>query len=175
MTLRTRILGTGAVSTQNVQVSWAEVSTGAPTYRAAADLDRNSWVGVPNNLSLFDDIDESTANDTDYIISGTLNGSFVIFELSSAVPQGTYVINIRARRTSTSGQVRCEIYINGISKVSAAASSNAPGGSIGIGRFGASNGFYSNANIGIFRIYNRALTPIEVQQNFNATRARFNI
>jgi hypothetical protein len=39
----------------------------------------------------------------------------------------------------------------------------------------AANVLYTNADNAICRIYNRALTPSEVLQNFNATRARFGI
>lgn len=32
-----------------------------------------------------------------------------------------------------------------------------------------------NGSIGLTQLYNRALTTLEVQQNFNATRSRFGI
>ena len=44
-----------------------------------------------------------------------------------------------------------------------------------LGRFGSSNTYYANANISIYKIYNRALTAAEIKQNFNATRGRFGI
>jgi len=37
------------------------------------------------------------------------------------------------------------------------------------------NNLYTNADNAILRIYSKALTPSEVLQNFNATRARFGI
>jgi hypothetical protein len=43
-----------------------------------------------------------------------------------------------------------------------------------IGSYNGSSAF-ANSNIAITRIYNRALNPSEVLQNFNATRARFGI
>ena len=42
-----------------------------------------------------------------------------------------------------------------------------------IGRYG--TGYYANGNLGTFSIYNRALTAIEVLQNFNAHRSRFGV
>jgi hypothetical protein len=44
-----------------------------------------------------------------------------------------------------------------------------------IGRFGSSTVYYLNGDISNAQIYNKALTPQEVQQNFNATRSRFGI
>jgi hypothetical protein len=41
--------------------------------------------------------------------------------------------------------------------------------------FRPSTSFYLNGNIAQVSIYNRALTPQEIQQNFNATRGRFEI
>jgi hypothetical protein len=37
------------------------------------------------------------------------------------------------------------------------------------------NNFYTEADNAIIKIYNRALTPQEIQQNFNATRSRFGL
>jgi hypothetical protein len=37
------------------------------------------------------------------------------------------------------------------------------------------NFLYSNADIASYSIYNKALTPQEIQQNFNALRGRFGI
>lgn len=42
---------------------------------------------------------------------------------------------------------------------------------------GSANGniWFLNANLGIVQVYNRALTPTEVLQNYNATKSRFNL
>jgi hypothetical protein len=70
------------------------------------------------------------------------------------------------------------LYING----SLQSSTNAipstvtqPGGNATIGRFGDLTAYYTQGNIYNYKIYNRALTPSEVLQNFNATRARFGV
>ena len=44
-----------------------------------------------------------------------------------------------------------------------------------MGKFGSNNTYYLNGDISITQIYSRALTSSEIQQNFNATRSRFNI
>ena len=40
---------------------------------------------------------------------------------------------------------------------------------------GYSSGYYYIGDVGIASIYNRALTPLEIQQNFNAIRSRYGI
>ena len=73
-----------------------------------------------------------------------------------------------------------KLYINGTlvnsdSQAGAISTSNA-GTSIGVyGGYTGSRGYYYNGNIAIVRVYNKPLTATEVQQNFNATRGRFNI
>jgi hypothetical protein len=47
-----------------------------------------------------------------------------------------------------------------------------------LGSFG-NTGFYkfieSNGRYSSFQFYNRELTPLEIQQNYNSTKARFNL
>lgn len=74
------------------------------------------------------------------------------------------------------------LYINGVlvgsDTQTGTISTNNGGMSIGAyggfaGAFG--RGYFYNGNLSICRVYNRALTPSEVQQNFNATRGRYGI
>ena len=51
---------------------------------------------------------------------------------------------------------------------------NTSNNNINIGRWEAS-GIFQDMNISSVKVYNRALTPQEIQQNFNATRSRFSI
>lgn len=44
-----------------------------------------------------------------------------------------------------------------------------------IGAYGPGTAYFFNGKIAISKFYNRALTAIEVQQNFNATRGRYGI
>jgi hypothetical protein len=46
-------------------------------------------------------------------------------------------------------------------------------GDVKIGQYQGSNSFNLNGQIGETRIYNRALTPTEITQNYNATKARY--
>ena len=78
--------------------------------------------------------------------------------------------------TYTSGTRR--LYINGVQVNSDTRSgtiaTNSGGMSIGVyGGFSGSRGYYYNGNLSICRVYNRALTAAEIQQNFNATKSRF--
>lgn len=71
------------------------------------------------------------------------------------------------------------IYVNGVLR----AVSGTPTGTITqnltgaayIGTYGNFAGYYFNGNIAQTHIYNRALTLLEIQQNFNATRGRYGI
>lgn len=80
--------------------------------------------------------------------------------------------------TYTSGARR--LYINGTlvnsDTQSGTIATNANGMSIGVyGGFNGARGYYYNGNIASVKIYNRALTAAEIQQNFNETRSRFGI
>lgn len=80
--------------------------------------------------------------------------------------------------TYTAGDRR--IYVNGVQVASDTLSysipTNANGSSIGVyGGFNGVRGYYYDGNIAIVRVYNKALSPAEVLQNFNATRSRFGI
>jgi hypothetical protein len=80
--------------------------------------------------------------------------------------------------TYTSGTRR--LYINGQlvnSDAQTGTIANSSGGmSIGVyGGFNGGRGYYYNGNISSCKVYNRAITATEIQQNFNALRGRFGI
>jgi len=80
--------------------------------------------------------------------------------------------------TYTSGVRR--LYVNGrlvnSDTQAGTISTNTNGSSIGVyGGYNGSRGFYYNGSLAIVKVYNRALTPSEVLQNFNSTRSRFNL
>lgn len=80
--------------------------------------------------------------------------------------------------TYTSGDRR--LYINGVlvnsDTQTGTLTTNTNGCSIGVyGGFNGARGYYYNGNIALVKIYNRALTAAEVQQNFNALRGRYGI
>jgi hypothetical protein len=55
-------------------------------------------------------------------------------------------------------------------------STNTNGCSIGVyGGYNGARGYYYDGSIGIVRVYNKALTPSEVANNYNAIRSRFGL
>jgi len=72
-----------------------------------------------------------------------------------------------------------QLYVNGVNvpfNTSGSANLNIPANStLSIGRDHGRTSAYFNGKIANFKIYNRALTAQEVQQNYNATRGRFGI
>lgn len=80
--------------------------------------------------------------------------------------------------TYVSGDRR--LYINGVlvknDTQSGVIATNSGGMSIGAyGGYSGSRGYYYNGNLAICRVYNKVLTPDEIQQNFNALRGRFGL
>jgi hypothetical protein len=78
--------------------------------------------------------------------------------------------------TFVSGSRR--LYINGnlvnSDTLSGTIATNSGGMSIGVyGGFNGARGYYYNGNLAACRVYNRVLTASEIQQNFIATRSRF--
>ena len=76
--------------------------------RPGSDITVTGWIGDPDNANLYNNIDEVSPNDADYIISPSLSGSPgpAVFGLSSTLDAGTYNVRTRARRTGTTGQIR---------------------------------------------------------------------
>jgi hypothetical protein len=80
--------------------------------------------------------------------------------------------------TYTSGARR--LYINGSlvnsDTQTGTISTNSGGMSIGVyGGFSGSRSYYYNGNISIVRVYNRALSPTEIEQNYNVQKGRFGV
>ena len=80
--------------------------------------------------------------------------------------------------TYTSGTRR--LYINGVlvnsDTQTGTIATNSGGMSIGVyGGFNGSRGYFYNGNLSSCKVYNRALTATEIQQNFSATRGRYGI
>lgn len=78
--------------------------------------------------------------------------------------------------TYTSGTRR--LFINGAlvnsDSQTGTIATNTNGISIGVfGGFNGGRGYYYNGRIGSVRVYNRALSPSDVLQNYNATKTRF--
>ena len=89
-----------------------------------------------------------------------------------------YVFEMRSDVAYTNNK----IYVNGqnqsLSQVAAAENAGNRNFNSGNGRIGSwrsSNNFYMSMDHSQFRVYNRALTPQEVLQNFNATKMRYGL
>jgi len=91
-----------------------------------------------------------------------------------------YVFEMRSDVSYTNNK----IYVNGAlqplvqqggTELSSARNFNSGNGRIGYWAYSGGGSYYMPMNLGLFKIYNRALTAAEVSQNFNATRGRFGI
>ena len=103
---------------------------------------------------------------------GGTSGSLSI-NVSSLMSNGNWYQIVLVRSTSNA-QI---VYLNGSSIGTGNVSDNFQDGQTDFGAIHA-NGDYSgflNGKISTIKIYNRALTAGEIQQNFNATRSRYSI
>jgi hypothetical protein len=91
-----------------------------PNTRPNSDISVTGWTSS-DGAPLYDDIDEVTASDVDYIISPELTSSAVgaTFGLTTSLTAGIYDINIRARKTETTGQIRVVLKDSGGTSVGA--------------------------------------------------------
>jgi len=126
---------------------------------------------------------------------GTVNTQYSLFQSGSVIlfrsdPNNTNMINITTANylnttdwfhivgTCTSGsQV---LYIDGVSvgtgTTSGTFSTNSGGMSIGAyGGYSGNKSYYYNGDIGVVRVYSKVLSQVEVQQNFQALRGRYEL
>jgi len=75
--------------------------------RPNSDIAVSGWTSS-NGAPLYDDIDEETPSDTDFITSPELTSTPVgaTFGLTNSLSAGSYNISVRGRRTDTVGQMR---------------------------------------------------------------------
>lgn len=77
--------------------------------RPSADVTTTGWTSSTPG-PLYADIDETVANDTDYIISPDLaSPTPVTFTLSQSLAAGTWDVRIRTKSTTGSGQIRVRL------------------------------------------------------------------
>ena len=111
----------------------------------------------------------------------------LLFELGSAAGRviytGTLQQNVWYNFTVTADGTNTKIYANGNLNNTASQGSGAITSSAGlsVGSY-LSNGtppspslFFHNGKIANFQVYNRVLTPVEIQQNYNAMKGRFGL
>jgi hypothetical protein len=100
---------------------------------------------------------------------------------SQSTTTATYLNTINwAQVVGTYGGGLKRTYINGAlvnsRSESRTVSTNTNGCSIGVyGGFNGSRSYWYNGDIGLVKVYNKNLTELEVQQNFNALRGRYGI
>ena len=94
--------------------------------------------------------------------------------VGEAISTGTWY-HLVAVKTAGAIDATTNIYLDGIPQaLDGNESSNAPNVTEGVATVGAYSGFgFANCYIGEVRIYNRALTPLEIQQNYLATKQRY--
>ena len=78
--------------------------------RPSADVTTTGWTGTPDNVTLFTNIDEVTASDTDYITSPAISGGEnITFTITPSVAAGTWDVRYRAQFAGASAQVRIHL------------------------------------------------------------------
>lgn len=101
------------------------------------------------------------------------NGIAVRYDVNSSIGIGLNNWTYITGTLDSSGNGK--IYLNGVNTGNTSSivlGSNTKDIWIGNYNNGSSN-YVTNGNISMFRIYNRALTPTEILQNFNATKSRY--
>ena len=164
----------------------------------------NDFAAIPNNVALdtqtptvevWVKTNETTQNGF-WFEKGTVNSQYSLFQSGGNIlwrmiiggsirnlttTTATYMNTsnwYQVVGTYTSGTRR--LYINGVlvnfDTQTGTIETNSGGMSIGVyGGFNGSRGYYYNGNLSSCKVYNRALTAEEIQQNFNATRGRYGI
>lgn len=131
--------------------------------------------------------EKGTVN-TQYSLFLESTNSFIYWRTMGLSVQDTYVNATGILSTSswahivaTCGGGTKVIYVNGVpvatsTGVTGTIDTNANGISIGAyGGYNGGRGYYYNGEIGIVKVYNRALSAAEVKQNFNALRGRYGV
>lgn len=135
---------------------------------------------APNNIGLILGREDSyrilyTSAAVD-LVCATVNNSW--YSTGTAIQAAVANFTAQTRHVvGTYDGAKLDLYIDGTLSASGSAISGniLTSGTYYLARTKATNVNYGNGSIFVNRIYNRALTPIEVSQNFNATRARFGI
>jgi hypothetical protein len=154
---------TGGSISVSVWAKWVTTGTTGSTIQVLVD---NNHLSSPIQGFVLQDRPDLSKSLTFSTIPNT-NGVQSTFQ----VGDGSWRHIVATNDTVTSklyidGVLNAQLSQNGLSTVQA---------NVSIGYWQFTPGRYLNGNISQSLIYNRALTAEEVSQNFNATRARFNI
>lgn len=86
------------------------VPTAVTITRPSSDILTSGWTGTPDSTNLFNNLDEVTSSDTDYITSPTITGGEnTIMGLSGTLATGTWDVRYRANFVGSSAQVRIHL------------------------------------------------------------------
>ena len=101
-----------------------------------------------------------------YYFAGTTGGAITYPLLANVWYQQGFVLNADGTR---------KLYVNGteIANITSGGVGVTPTATFYVGNV--NNNHWVNGNIGELQLYNRALTPTEISQNFNATRAKYGV
>jgi len=89
----------GGAQTQAVSIS-----------RPSSDVLTTGWTGTPDNTTLFNNVDEVSASDTDYITSPAISGGEnITFGITPSLAAGTWDVRYRANFVGASAQVRIHL------------------------------------------------------------------
>jgi hypothetical protein len=163
----------------------------------------NNFAAIPNNVALdtqtptvevWVKTNETTQNGF-WFEKGTVNSQYSLFQEGAFIRWRMKIGAITTLSTTTATYMNTSnwyqvvgtytsgtrrLYINGVlvtfDTQTGTIATNSGGMSIGVyGGFNGSRGYYYNGNLSSCKVYNRALTAEEIQQNFNATRGRYGI
>jgi hypothetical protein len=97
----------------------AQLLAGGGISRPSSDITTTGWTGDPDNVTLFNNIDEVSPSDTDFIISPALNATPgpAVFGITPTQASGTYNVRLRAKRTGSTGDIRALLLDSGGSTV----------------------------------------------------------
>lgn len=184
-------LGTNTYTASNVSYS----SNGDINFNGASSV-----ITSPNNTALDTQtptvevwVKTNSLNQNGFFFEkGTVNTQYALFQEGTAIQWRTYVgagyttLSASSSNISTSSWAQIvatytsgskKIYVNGVEVATDSATTGTlatNSGGITVGSYN-SGGYFYNGSIGVVRVYNRALSATEVQQNFNATRGRYGI
>lgn len=128
------------------------VISGVTISRPNSDITVTGWTGNPDNVTLYANIDEAVASDTDFVISPALNATPgpAVFGLTQSLASGTYNVKTRARRTGASGQIRALLLDSG-------------GATVGTGSWQSLTGSFATYNLSVTTSGTAARVRLEVQ------------
>lgn len=163
----------------------------------------DDFAAIPNNVALDTqtptvEVWVKTNNTTQngfWFEKGTVNSQYSLFQEGGSIQWRMSIGGITNLTTTTATYMNTtnwyqvvgtytsgarRLYINGVlvnsdTQTGTIATSNG-GMSIGVyGGFNGGRGYYYDGNLSSCKVYNRALTAQEVQQNFNAVRGRYGL